>query len=227
MIWLRPPAFAWYRQVSARWTSSAVEAPGPRARPPLTVKLMSYPATTTGAAAVAERTLSATIPAPRRSLQWVREPADRSIKTAYQPIRKTRGRPSSWKQPYFTRGVRALLARYAAAAGLPHNMPPHRLRHFLFTWLKTQGIDDALIQPYSGHASRQSLEIYSRLALADAQHSYDEGDQPLPGLKIIPVCGWRHAQECRAVTDAVHGIPVVSVRTDRLTPSRSDPSARR
>jgi integrase/recombinase XerD len=53
-------------------------------------------------------------------------------------------------------------------------MPPHRLRHFLFTWLKTQGIDDALIQPYSGHASRQSLEIHSRLALADAQHSYDE-----------------------------------------------------
>src|SRR5664280_1225808 len=32
---------------------------------------------------------------PRRSLQWVLEPADRSIKTAYQPIRKTRGRPPS------------------------------------------------------------------------------------------------------------------------------------
>jgi integrase/recombinase XerD len=47
------------------------------------------------------------------------------------------------------------------------------LRHFLFTWLKTQGIDDALIQPYSGHASRQSLEVYSRIALADAQHSYE------------------------------------------------------
>ena len=52
-------------------------------------------------------------------------------------------------------------------------MPPHRLRHFLFTWLKTQGIDDALIQPYSGHATRTSLEIYSRLALADAQHTYE------------------------------------------------------
>ncbi len=50
----------------------------------------------------------------------------------------------------------------------------NRLRHFLFTWLKTQGIDDALIQPYSGHASRTSLEIYSRVALADAQHSYDK-----------------------------------------------------
>jgi hypothetical protein len=49
-----------------------------------------------------------------------------------------------------------------------------RLRHFLFTWLKTQGIDDALIQPYSGHASRQSLEIYNRVALADAQQAYDQ-----------------------------------------------------
>ena len=35
------------------------------------------------------------------------------------------------------------------------------------------GIDDALIQPYSGHATRTSLEIDSRLALADAQHTYD------------------------------------------------------
>ena len=80
---------------------------------------------------------------------------------------------SSWKRPYSTRGVRAMPARYAAKAGPTHNMPPHRLRHFLFTWLKTQGIDDALIQPYSGHASRTSLEIYSRIAITDAQHSYD------------------------------------------------------
>ncbi|MGH3573193.1 MAG: tyrosine-type recombinase/integrase [Pseudonocardiaceae bacterium] len=80
---------------------------------------------------------------------------------------------SSWKKPYSTRGVRAMLSRYAAKAGLNHHMPPHRLRHFLFTWLKTHGIDDALIQPYSGHTSRTSLEIYSRLALADAQTSYD------------------------------------------------------
>ncbi len=80
---------------------------------------------------------------------------------------------SSWKKPYSTRGVRALLARYAAKAGLEHNMPPHRLRHFLFTWLKTQGVDDALIQPYSGHQTRTSLEIYSRLAITDAQREYD------------------------------------------------------
>jgi integrase/recombinase XerD len=81
---------------------------------------------------------------------------------------------SSWKKPYSDRGVRQLLARYARQAGLTRPISPHRLRHFLFTWLKKQGLDDALIQPYSGHASRQSLEIYSRLALADAQEEYDQ-----------------------------------------------------
>jgi integrase/recombinase XerD len=81
---------------------------------------------------------------------------------------------SSWKKPYSDRGVRAILARYAAAAGIAQPISPHKLRHFLFTWLKKQGIDDALIQPYSGHAKRQSLEVYSRLAINEAQQSYDE-----------------------------------------------------
>jgi integrase/recombinase XerD len=80
---------------------------------------------------------------------------------------------SSWKRPYSDRGVRQILARYAAQAGLAQPLSPHKLRHFLLTWLKKQGIDDALIQPYSGHASRQSLEIYSRLAIAEAQAEYD------------------------------------------------------
>ncbi len=81
---------------------------------------------------------------------------------------------SSWKKPYSDRGVRKILARYDTAAGIQGPISPHRLRHFLFTWLKTQGIDDALIQPYSGHATRQSLEIYSRIALADAQQAHDQ-----------------------------------------------------
>ncbi|MFI6803324.1 tyrosine-type recombinase/integrase [Streptosporangium canum] len=52
-------------------------------------------------------------------------------------------------------------------------MPPHRLRHSLFTWLKSQGIDDALVQSYSGHTSRASLEIHSKIALGPAQETYD------------------------------------------------------
>jgi integrase/recombinase XerD len=71
-------------------------------------------------------------------------------------------------------GVRKILARYSQAAGFTQQISPHKLRHFLLTWLKKQGIDDALIQPYSGHASRQSLEIYSRMAMGDAQREYNE-----------------------------------------------------
>lgn len=87
---------------------------------------------------------------------------------------------SSWKKRYSDRGVRKLMARYAEAARLERPISPHRLRHFLLTWLKKQGIDDALIQPYSGHASRQSLEIYSRLAIADAQEQYDRAMDRFP-----------------------------------------------
>ena len=80
---------------------------------------------------------------------------------------------SSRKKKYSDRGIRKMITRYAEAAELSRPLSPHRLRHFLLTWLKKQGIDDALIQPYSGHASRKSLEVYSRLALTDAQEAYD------------------------------------------------------
>ena len=81
---------------------------------------------------------------------------------------------SSWKRKYSERGVREMVARYGRAAGLAQPISPHQLRHFLLTWLKKQGIDDALIQPYSGHAHRQSLEVYSRLAIEEAQKEYDQ-----------------------------------------------------
>jgi integrase/recombinase XerD len=80
---------------------------------------------------------------------------------------------SSWKKAYSDRGVRKILMRYTQAAGIESSVSPHKLRHFLLTWLKKQGIDDALIQPYSGHDSRQSLEIYSRLSIKEAQQEYN------------------------------------------------------
>ncbi len=80
---------------------------------------------------------------------------------------------SSWKKPYTDRGIRKILEHYTKEAGLEHSISPHKLRHFLFTWLKKQGIEDALIQPYSGHESRKSLEIYSKLSLGDAQEEYE------------------------------------------------------
>lgn len=88
---------------------------------------------------------------------------------------------SSWKKPYSDRGIRKKLEKYSKIAGIEHNISPHQLRHFLFTWLKKKGIDDALIQPYSGHETRASLEVYSKLSLTDAQNSYDDniGDFPI------------------------------------------------
>ena len=81
---------------------------------------------------------------------------------------------SSWKKPYTDRGIRKILEQYSLEAGMEHSISPHKLRHFLFTWLKKQGIDDALIQSYSGHESRGSLEIYSKLSLSDAQTEYED-----------------------------------------------------
>ena len=57
---------------------------------------------------------------------------------------------SSWKKTYTDRGVRKILATYTALAGMERSVSLHKLRHFLFTWLKKQGVEDALIQPYSG-----------------------------------------------------------------------------
>jgi integrase/recombinase XerD len=87
---------------------------------------------------------------------------------------------SNWKKKYTDRGVRKILAKYSEEAGLSQSLSPHKLRHFLLTWLKKKGIDDALIQPYSAHESRQSLEIYSKLALPEAQEKYNEAmDDPI------------------------------------------------
>jgi integrase/recombinase XerD len=87
---------------------------------------------------------------------------------------------SSWKKPYTPRGIRKILAGYTKNAGIKESISPHKLRHFLFTWLKKQGLEDALIQPYSGHESSQSLEIYSKLSIADAQKEYENVIKKFP-----------------------------------------------
>jgi integrase/recombinase XerD len=69
---------------------------------------------------------------------------------------------------------------YTREAGIEHSISPHKLRHFLFTWMKKKGVDDALIQPYSGHDSRQSLEVYSKLSLGDCQPEYEKKIKDFP-----------------------------------------------
>src|SRR5450759_81 len=69
--------------------------------------------------------------------------------------------------------------------------------------VETQGIDAALIQPYSGHASRESLvEIYSRLPSPTRPAQLRQRHRPLPRLKDPPIGGRRHVRACRADPDA-------------------------
>ena len=87
---------------------------------------------------------------------------------------------SSWRKAYSDRGVRKILMKYTKEAGIEQSISPHTLRHFLFTWMKKKGVDDALIQPYSGHDSRQSLEMYSKLSLGECQPEYEKRIKDFP-----------------------------------------------
>jgi hypothetical protein len=144
--------------------------------------------------------------------------------------------PVATEPRYSTRGVRAILARYATAAGLQHNMPPHRLRHFLFTWLKHKRFDDALIQPYSGvptplphraaeavgevvrpgdehRAGRSGPESLPRTGrFAHGRPRFEPGKRTSVGIDRLtssPYCG-DHAE--RARTSLTNGTAALTVR---------------
>ncbi len=78
------------------------------------------------------------------------------------------------KHRYSVRGIRKILAEYAKAAQMGQSMSPNKLRHFLFTWMKKQNIEDELILPYSGLQSKHSLEKYEKLSIAEVQKEYEK-----------------------------------------------------
>ena len=83
---------------------------------------------------------------------------------------------STWKGPYTDRGIRKMMSIYSKKAGLEENISPNTLRKFLLSWLKQQGVEDAMLQPYSGLISRQSLAKYDVDAPKDTsevQSSYE------------------------------------------------------
>jgi integrase/recombinase XerD len=87
------------------------------------------------------------------------------------------------KQPYTDRGIRKMISIYSQKAGLKNIVNPNALRTFWLTWLKQQGIGDAMLQPYSGHKKRSSLEVYDPdepLKIEDVQEQYESVMQQLP-----------------------------------------------
>ena len=87
---------------------------------------------------------------------------------------------STWNKPYSDRAIRKILSTYAKEAGIDYSISPGKLRHFLFTWLKKQGTEDAFIQSYSGHENIQSIEIYKKLSTEEGQKAYNNVIEKFP-----------------------------------------------
>lgn len=88
---------------------------------------------------------------------------------------------SSWKKSYTDRGIRKISEHYSKSAGIKTNISPRALRNFLFTWMKKNDIDDALIQPYSGHKHVESLERYNKSAnFTEAKVEYEKVIRKFP-----------------------------------------------
>lgn len=74
--------------------------------------------------------------------------------------------------PFTTRRVQQIVQGYRRDAGIVQAVHPHLLRHQMLTHLTTQGLSDAQIQLISGHASKQSLEVYQHLSLETVERAY-------------------------------------------------------
>ena len=90
---------------------------------------------------------------------------------AYLALRGTpaRGEPlllATRGGPLHPRAVQLMLKRKLAAAGLPADLTPHKLRHACATHLLSNGADLRLVQEQLGHASLSTTQIYTHLSVA-------------------------------------------------------------
>jgi site-specific recombinase XerD len=67
-------------------------------------------------------------------------------------------------QPLSERGVRKMLAKYLAAAGITKKISPHSLRHTFATHKAERGVSPYVLREWLGHARLDTTQIYVHLA---------------------------------------------------------------
>jgi site-specific recombinase XerD len=73
---------------------------------------------------------------------------------------------------FTTRRIQQIVKHCAKKTGVAAS--PHSLRHLMLTWLTKHGFNDAELMLISGHASKDSLNIYQHLSLGNIQDKYQE-----------------------------------------------------
>jgi len=72
------------------------------------------------------------------------------------------------------RSIQLMLKRHLAAAALPLDFSPHKLRHAYATHLLNAGADLRLVQELLGHARLATTQIYTHVSIGRLKEVYDK-----------------------------------------------------
>ena len=71
-----------------------------------------------------------------------------------------------------SRQIQKLLKVHLAAAGLPMDMTPHKLRHSFATHMLDNGADLRIVQELLGHASLSTTQLYTHVSIARLKEAH-------------------------------------------------------